>query len=145
MEIRSADRKDYLLLLEQGRDDDQYPSIGFSIEVAATDFRGTNHEVWFALEELHQFLAKVRQLDQGRSGLATLTSMSPDEACISFFALDRSGHLAVKVDLKQYRYLTAGVSSFQAVSVTFEIDPSTFPGIVRELAAFVQANGLQNG
>ncbi|HEX6779670.1 MAG TPA: hypothetical protein VF099_15800 [Ktedonobacterales bacterium] len=132
-------------MLEQGRDDDQYPSIGFSIEVAATGFRGRNHEVWFALEELHQFLAKVRQLDQDRSGLAMLTSMSPDEACIAFFALDRSGHLALKVDLKKDNYLTAGGPYFQAVSVTFEIDPSTLPGIVRELAVFVQANGLQNG
>jgi hypothetical protein len=144
MEIRSSDLKAYLLLREQGRDD-QYPGPGFLVEVAAPGFRGTSHAVWFTLEALHQFLTKLEQLDQDRAGLASLTSMSPDEASVAFFSLDSAGHIAIKVDLKEYHYLSAGAPYFQAVSVTFEIDPSALPGIVKELAALVHPNALPGG
>src|SRR5262245_23725739 len=69
----------------------------------------------------------LQELDKHHSGSATLRSRSPGELCIGVFALDRVGHLGIQVDLTKDTWLSAGTPVRQALTVTFELDPTPFP------------------
>jgi hypothetical protein len=117
--------RDSFVNIERWEDD------SYSIIAHYAGFHGSSGEVWIFRDQADRFLNELTSLEQNRTGKAVLSSASSDQFYVEFFNLDRLGHIGVKANLPSYSLLH-GESYQLLVSVTFEIDPTSLPSLLRE-------------
>jgi hypothetical protein len=84
------------------------------------------------------------RLEQQRSGIASLASMNPGEAILSLQTIDRAGHMIAKLDLTRSAFLESRSSLVdQNLSITFEIDVSLLPKLVRSFEQLIPLYGKE--
>ena len=128
MNLRSEDGYSTLTLEPCGSELFAYPSLCFSASLKTPDVSGGIGELWFALDAFEEFLRGLATLHLDRSGSVQLASMSPDEFFLEFRALDRLGHLGVRLGFSGFRY-SGRVSFPYSLSAGFQIDPTALPYI----------------
>jgi hypothetical protein len=104
MRIQSEDGSHFIQVIQQEVSLPYYPSTCVQIEASAYGFSATR-KVWFRADDMHIFLTELMQLEQQRSGTASLGSISPNEASLSLETVDRVGHMIAKLDLNPSTYL----------------------------------------
>jgi hypothetical protein len=87
-------------------------------------------------EAFSAFIQALAHFTHTHDGEARLESMIPDEAVLSIRRLDMARHLLAEAQVGCWHYVR-GRAFFNRVSVTFELDPSQLPDIVRSLAAVI--------
>jgi hypothetical protein len=140
--MRLGSEKDYIDLRWVSTVHETLPRAGdmsLELEVRSHGFAGGDN-VWFGKEDMDQFTAALRALNKSLIGKATITDLSygseSDGCLIELFNLDRSGHLAARVEL--VKPTTVGMKNFPfKLSVVFEIEPSMLERFLEEWNAQV--------
>lgn len=145
MRIQSEDGYDFIELIQLEVDVSNYPSTCVQIEGRAHGFSGLNSRVWLSADDMQHFLTELVRLEQLREGSASLVSMSPDEAVLSLQTVDRAGHMIARLDLTRlvYGYYAGWLK--QRLSITFEIDVSLLPGVLRQFEQLIPRDGKEPG
>jgi hypothetical protein len=133
MELRSIDGESSISLTEWEADD-----IGIKAAIVLRDgsFTGASEEAWFFRDALGAFVRALEHFTVRHEGEARLESMSPEEAMLSIRPMDSARHVLVEAQIARGHYLR-GQHVENRVCVTFELDPSRLPDIVRSLAAVI--------
>jgi hypothetical protein len=105
------------------------------VEVFSKGFSGNTESVWFSEKDVKSFIEQIQELDKTRKGFAKLLNMSSgsDANALEFmiFSTDTLGHLAIQATLQRLVYLSNFTGNLK-VSVSFEIEPSLLPSIIRD-------------
>ncbi len=133
MELRPLDGQSYISLTEWQTDD-----YGVKATMAVQDcgFAGTYDEVWFFRDAFVTFVQALAQYTVRHEGEARLESMSPGEAVLSIRQLDMARHVLAEAQVARGHYLRDHYF-YDRVCVTFELDPSQLPDIMRRLEAVI--------
>ena len=153
MELRSIDGESSISLTEWEADD---IGIKAAIAVRAGAFTGASGEVWFFRDAFTACVRALEHLTVRHGGEARLESMSPEEVTLSIRPMDSARHVLVEAQIARGHYLRGhylrghylrghylrghylrGHYSENRVCITFELDPSRLPDIVRSLAAVI--------
>jgi hypothetical protein len=115
----------------------RYPSLAITIEVMSRGFSGRVYAVWFRLSDTEDFLRQLVALERSRQGEGRLRCMSDESeyAPLRFriFSTDKLGHMAIEAEVLKTAYIgyqTRLVAN--KVSVNFDIEPSSLPGILND-------------
>jgi hypothetical protein len=142
MTINSQDRAANLQIVPKEVNLDR--SIRCSVKFTSHGFNGNHRMVWFSREALERFAAELRNLEEERSGVVTLTAMSPEDFSLSLKVEDSAGHTYCTVSLSRRvpdfgRWLTLRVSG------EFATDPSalapTYRAVVSALLGYESRHG----
>jgi hypothetical protein len=133
MELRSIEGESSISLSEWEADD-----LGIKAAIAVQDgaFSGASDEVWFFRDAFAAFVRALEQLVMRYEVEARLDSMSPEEVMLSIRPMESARHMLVEAQIAHGHYLS-GHYFENRVCVTFELDPSRLPDIVRSLAAVI--------
>jgi hypothetical protein len=108
-------------------------NIHAKVNAAGYGFAAANKSVWFDRHKIDAFVRDLRKLVEELEGSAALDSMSPDECKILIKNSDQLGHLYLDVRISRYLYFF-GTADPIYCRIRVEIDPTSFPSIVAELA-----------
>jgi len=115
-----------------------YPSYCLKISLLTEELKADfNRSIWISLTDLEHFIKRLSILDKTRVGDEKLESMSPDEFHLRFKNIDSLGHLSVEVRLKKSTLYNEYSDTIQ---IAFEIDPTSFPRIISDLAGLPKIN-----
>jgi hypothetical protein len=107
--------------------------VACSIDVSCHGFNGLLNRVWFASDDIAQFLSELQALGETRQGSVALLNLSStsDHSPLRFeiFSTDQTGHLAVRASLLKVTYVGDNLCPLN-LSVAFAIDAGDFPSIV---------------
>ena len=133
MELRSIKGDSSVSLTEWEADD-----LGIKAAIAVRDgaFTSASDEVWFFRDTFAAFVRALKHLTVRHEGEARLDSMSPEDTMLSIRPLDSARHVLVEAQIARGHYLRSHYVESR-VCVTFELDPSRLPDIVRCLAAVI--------
>jgi len=110
--------------------------VGISVSFRAQGFSGVLEETWLGRSEIEEFLSTIESLEETGLGAAEITSLSPEEFTLKVRAMDKPGHVLVKVSLQSGRYIQSERESL-LVKGSFEIELSQVGGIRRCFSAFL--------
>lgn len=116
-----------------------------SVELSCGEFRGKTSSVWFARNDINQFLNELNAFEASRCGSVSLINMSSlsDASPLTFeiAAIDDLGHLLVKATLIKSRYLHDRFSPLQ-VSVSFGLDGGMLASVLRDFRELFRSTNL---
>jgi hypothetical protein len=107
--------------------------FGVNVSVSSGKFSGRADTIWLGRDDWARFVADLVDLERTRSGEAVVSAMSPEEFQLTITSVDRAGHVIAEGWLGRQRRGRIGALRDQ-VSFSIEIDPSTLPTLVRQLA-----------
>src|SRR5918992_2348958 len=107
--------------------------LGLNVHVGGGEFSGRNDTVWIGRDDWADFVAGLDALERTRQGKASVKAMNPEEFELEVLSVDRAGHMAAEGWVGRVRYGRMGTLRDRA-SFSIEIDPSTLPALVREIA-----------
>lgn len=129
IDIRSDDQRAYVQI--QPSLPPSHGALTLAVQLHAHGFSGRYGNVGVFVVELHRFTLALEQLERQRTGAATLHSISPDAFVLTVTMADRAGHIRVTGSLRRYKRVVDDFTAL-AVSVAFELDPSTLPAVVEQ-------------
>jgi hypothetical protein len=137
-----TDSGNYIEFAYSSAEREHYPSIAFKVQFAARGLSVDPDEIWFGMDEFHEFIHQLEVLEQVRQGEAKLIQFSdPSEFCplrFKIFSIDTIGHMAVTAETVRIDYIGNRATLVgNKLSVTFEIDPSLLPTILADFRAIV--------
>ena len=110
-------------------------SFEVSLEVGSRGFFGRHGEVHFLHSDSAKFVTSLRALDKTRQGVARLEAMSPGELWIEILSVDKLGHIHLQGLVTQESSIRPR-RLWNSIGFDIELDPSTFPRIVRQFEDF---------
>lgn len=136
MKIDSADHSASATLEVVDIEADHVPGLAISVAVDTGVFKGAIKEVWLELHRLDAFLEEIDRLDRERKGKVVLESTLSGAFWLCIESSDLLGHLALSISVTEQMSTEAGVANH--VSVTFPVDPTSFPDVVREFRRLLE-------
>lgn len=108
-----------------------FPSLSCTVKISDHHFQGLVTDVWFGIEELKSFAARLRELEQTREGFAELISMSPDEFVFRIQCHEKA-HFSVHYRMKKIK---SGMrpNLFSELNGSFDLEPEF---MTRAIAGF---------
>ena len=140
MRIQSEDGSRFIQMTLQEVGPPCYPSVSVQIEACANGFSATVNEVWLEADTMRVFLTELERLECHRSGTTSLASMGPGEADLSLQTIDRAGHMIARLDLSRHIFIDRQDAK-QSLSITFEIDVSLLPRMIRQFKQLIPVQG----
>ena len=132
MYMRVGDEESFIEFEFSAREAEDSPRAGdvaFSVSASSNGFCGKVSSVWFSPEELEGFLNQLARLEKTRSGSASLSNLSSlseyNPLVFEIFSVDKTGHLAVKVELVKISYRSDELIPSK-VSMRFMLDGERF-------------------
>ncbi|HEX9056401.1 MAG TPA: hypothetical protein VF818_02625, partial [Ktedonobacterales bacterium] len=99
-------------------------------------FTGASKAVWFFRDAFEEFVRALRKFTNDHDGDLRIESINPGEAMLSIRQLDPARHVLAEAQVARGHYLCDRYF-YDRVCVTFELDPSQLPDIVRGLESVI--------
>ncbi|MBM6616691.1 WapI family immunity protein [Bacillus suaedaesalsae] len=116
--------EDRLSFIKIHFDKEDSMGVRFSIETQSKGFSATLGGIYILTDDLSDFLISFRNLENKRSGEASLKSASPKELDFTIRIIDRRGHCMVSLKLNDLGYYEDEEIPCK-LEVCFGIDPTT--------------------
>ncbi len=132
MEIRKIDNKEHIsinLIAHEARDIHPLIQVGVSIKSVITCDLGKGEHIWFSIGDIERFIDELKQLDETRTGNASLNNFAPEGLILTISNKDDLGHLLMTARLVKVQNDYQDDSSYD-FTIRYEIDPSSINSII---------------
>jgi hypothetical protein len=133
MILRDSTTEIDFTVVEVGETDYDRGDIRLRVRVSSIGFRGDYEHVWIRAEEFARFIKELDAVERDRTGMATLSSMSPNDLELRIRIRDSAGHLSVEGYLGRFSYGVTGVPVEARIGYSIDLDPGLLAGVREEL------------
>ena len=130
--MKIGTEEEFMELIELERNPQNSPCAGdvkVNVTIKLQSFFGQYSDVWLELPEVEMFLIKLQELNQSRSGNATIESMSPNEFSLDIRESEEPGQMEIKTSLQRYQY--SGEKQWPTkISGGFHVEPEAIGQLI---------------
>ncbi|WP_018016484.1 hypothetical protein [Teredinibacter turnerae] len=105
--MKIGSEEEYIEIEELERNPEGSPCAGdvnVRITLSLQAFAGVYDGVWIEQSVMKKFIVELEKLDEKRSGMARVSSMSPEEFVFEIRSSDSLGHMEIEVQLHRHQY-----------------------------------------